>query len=90
MPIYPRDYSDKSKIITRCPQQMKVLDLHGRMDITVTVIKEQWPSKFCIEYALLWVGGVPNPDLTLQLFSVGAIIKYVLKSDTNLIGYQVF
>ena len=89
MPIYPRDCSDKRKIIAKCPQQMKALVLHMRLAIAVTAMKEQLHTNICIECTFLGVGGVPNPDLTLQLFSVGAIIKYILKSDTNLIGCQI-
>ena len=75
MPIYPRNFSDKRKMITKCPQQMKALVLHRRMTITVKVMEEELPTNICIDCTFLGVGGVPNPDLTLQLFSVGAIIN---------------
>ena len=89
MPIYPRDASDRREILTKCPQQMKALVLHRRLAIALLVTGDQLPTNICIECTFLGLGGVPNPDLTLQLFSVGAIIKYILKSDTNLIGSQI-
>ena len=59
------------------------------MAIAVTVVKEELPTNICIECTFLGVGGVSNPDLTLQFFGVGAIIKYTLKIDTDLIGCQI-
>ena len=68
---------------------MKALVIHRRLAIAVTVMEEQLPTNICIECTFLGVGGVPNPDLTLQLFSVGVIMKYICKSDNNLIGCQI-
>ena len=90
MPIYPRDCSDKRKSITKYPQQMKALVLHRRMAIAVTVMKEQLPTNTCIKYTILGVGGVPNPDSIPQLFSVGAIIKYILKVIPILLVVKLF
>ena len=89
MPIYPRDDSDRRVIMTKCPKKMKALVIHRRLAIAVTVMEEQLPTNICIECTFLGLGGVPNPDFTLQLFSVGAITIYIGKSDNNLIGCQM-
>ena len=68
---------------------MKALVLHRRLAIAVTVMKEQLPTNICIECTFLGLGRVPNPDFTLQLFNVGAIMRYIGKSDNNLIGCQI-
>jgi len=89
MPIYPREISDNRVIMTKCPKKMKALVLHRRLAIAVTVTQEQLPSNICIECTFLGLGGVPNPDFTLQLFSVGAIMRYIGNSANNLIGSQI-
>jgi len=68
---------------------MKALVLHRRLAIEVTVMKEQLPTNICIECTFLGLGVVPNPDFTPQLFSVGAIMRYIGNSANNLIGSQI-
>ena len=89
MPIYPRESSDNRVIMTKCPKKMKALVIHRRLAIAVTVMEEQLPTNICIECTFLGLGGVPNPDLTLQLFSVGTIMRYIGNSAYNLIGCQI-
>ena len=89
MPIYPRECSDQRVVYTKCPKKMKALILHRRLAIAITVMEEQLPTNICIECTFLGIGGVPNPDLTLKLFSVGVIVSYILNSATNLIGSQI-
>jgi hypothetical protein len=76
---------ENGNVFNSLPTDIDALVIFQRYFIDHTLDSPEFTGNYCVECTILHQGGQENPNYTRQLFSVGCITTFVVRSKTNIV-----
>ena len=88
-PIYNRNTGDNRKVIKELPKRMAALVVHRKYTVDGNNMSQTYQDNICVECSVVNKGLIPHDLYTRQSFEPTAVIRYIMKSKTNIVGCQL-
>ena len=88
-PIYNRNVDDERILMKELPKKMAALVIHRKYKVDDNNMSQIYQDNICVECSVVKNGLIPYDLYTRQLFEPTAVIRYIMKSKSNIVGSQL-
>ena len=88
-PIYNRNDDDERIVMKELPKRMAALVIHRKYKVDDNNMSQTYQDNICVECSVVKTGLIPHDLYTRQLFEPTAVIRYIMKCKSNIVGSQL-